>query len=222
MTLSAELLHAVSEMERLGIVPPGTDPGTIVDLVVMHPRSLDGLETMHSLQTLSVTGADGVDFSAIAQLPNLHVLTIEHSTLDSVPRTLPTQLRVANVRRNRLTSIEPLRHVDGLQVLDVSGNPLSEEAAAHAEELRTRGVLVTSDDATIRQLNRKLALKHPFLVCYGVEAACTLTLTGLDYDARPDGVAVHTNADKVASVIGDEAAIEQLLASQWLPTEGTP
>jgi hypothetical protein len=205
----------IADLIAVGILPSGATPATITQLVLNHVRDLTALDQFPLLEGLSVSGAQGVDYSDLATPPLLHVLTIENTTLATMGGAVAPELRVANIRRNRVTDIGALANHVGLQVLDVSGNPLSPESVTIAERLRTRGVVLTIDDPTVIELNRDLAAAHPDLVCYGTAQSCFLTVTGLDRTDAPERIAVPVSAARVRELIGDDAGFTNLIDTRW-------
>ena len=215
MTMDPQLKRAIADLTRVGIIPPNTTIDSIEDLVVMGATSLEGIGELRSLQTLTVRGGEGIDFTVLAGLTALHVLSIENTTLESAEGMLPPEIRTAVMRRNRLRSLTPFAELAGLQVLDVSGNPLDEDATDVGRLLRDRGVVLTIDDNEVLALNRRLADEHPDFVCFGTRGACTLTVTGLSRVSEPDRVAVVTTAAEIAARIGDGQQMTELMKSQW-------
>ncbi len=210
-----DVQQAVADLVAVGVIPDGTPPHEVEDLVVRYPRDLTGLEAMSGLQTLRLIGASVDDYALVGALPNVRVLAVEHSTLEALDGVLPAGTRVAVVRRNRLRSLEPLLACAELQVVDASGNPLDDAATGVLDELQGRGLVVTRDDDEVRRLNQRLLRDHEGLACYGTAESCTLTATGLELSESPDRVAVATTAATVAAAIGDDDAVARLLATQW-------
>lgn len=215
MTSNPAFAKAIADLVRVGVLAPDATPATIEDLVLYGVTDLSGLEDFPALQTIGVSGAEGADYTTLAVPPVLHVLTLEHATISTLDGAIAPELRVAIVRRNRLTSIAALERHSGLQVLDVSGNPLAAEAVALARALQQGGVVLTIDDDEVLDLNRELAAKHPDLVCYGTAPACTLTVTGLARLDLPENVAIRVTAEQVRGLIGDDDAFTSLIDNRW-------
>ncbi|KRB37858.1 hypothetical protein [Microbacterium sp. Root180] len=195
--LSEDLERAIAEMVAIGEVAPDADPAALEDLVVMHARDLEGLETLTSLRTLSLIGCSAGDYRRVGRLPSLRLLAIEHSDLVSLDGVLPVGVQVVVVRNCRLSSVAPADVPTGLQVIDVSGNPLDDAAAAVVDDGVLRGAVVTRDDDRVLALNARLARADGAFVCAGAADACILTVSGLDITPHPERVHVSTTTAEV-------------------------
>ncbi len=199
--LSEDLESAIADLVAIGEAEAGADPRTLEDLVVMHARDLTGLDTLSSLRTLSLIGSSVGDYGLIGRLPSLTMLAIENSDVTSLAGVLPDGIHVAIVRGCRVSSVGDLEGLAGLQVLDVSGNPLAAAAAAAVDGVAARGVAAPRDGARILSRNARLDRNAAGFVCAGTDEACTLTISGLDITPSPERVRVATTADQVEAAL---------------------
>ena len=56
--MTSDVDRALAELVEAGAVPANSPPGEVVDLIVSHARSLDGIEQLERLETLSLIACD--------------------------------------------------------------------------------------------------------------------------------------------------------------------
>jgi hypothetical protein len=211
--LSPDLRSALTDLVAIGELAADTPPAAVRDLVVTGSRDHTGLEELAGLETLSVIGAHALAPRAFAPLTRLRVLAVEHTAWAPAPGSLPAGLRVVILRACRVRDLTVLDGLTGLQVLDVSGNPLGPDADDLLERWRARGLVATADDAVVRALNGRLAAEQTGLACLGTAAACVLTGVGHERVRDPERVAVACTAAEVTAAL-DEGTLDVLLARQ--------
>ncbi|WP_256794403.1 protein phosphatase 1 regulatory subunit 42 [Terrabacter sp. Ter38] len=203
--MTTDVDRALAELVEAGAVAAGTTPGEVVDLIVSHARSLDGLERFTGLETLSLIACDVGDYSVLSLLSGLHVLAVENSDLADVSPVAGLPLQVLSLRRNRIRDASAIIALDGLQVLDLTGNPLDPPSRSAAGALE--GVLVTLDDPALADVNVDLADAGVPLVGYRVGDEVWGCSTGLGLTAHPEAGHVVTSLEDLEAVArGDRDA----------------
>lgn len=218
--MTTDVDRALAELVGAGAVPPGTPPGEVVDLIVSHARSLAGLEHFERLETLSLIACDVGDYSVLSSLGRLRVLAVENSDLADLSPLAGLPLQVVSLRRNRIRDASAVIGLSGVQVLDLTGNPLDEPSRTAAAGLD--GPLVTLDDPDLAEVNIELADSGVPVVGYRVGDAVWACSTGLDLTARPEAGHVVTSLDQLAAVARGERSPRDLLGlATDDPREGT-
>ena len=207
--MTADVDRALADLVDAGAVPPGTPPGDVVDLIVSQARSLAGLERFERLETLSLIACDVGDYSVLSSLGRLRVLAVENSDLADLSPLAALPLQVVSLRRNRIRDASMVIAVDGLQVLDLTGNPLAPASRSEAETLE--GVLVTLDDPALAAVNVELADAGLPVVGYRVGDAVWACSTGLGLTAHPEAGHVVTSLDELAAVARGDRSPRDLL-----------
>ena len=207
--MTTDVDRALAELVEAGAVPADTRPGEVVDLIVSHARSLDGLEQFDRLETLSLVACDVGDYSALASLTGLRVLAVENSDLVDVSSLAGLALQVVALRRNRIRDATAVIGGAEVQVLDLTGNPLDEQSRATAAQLE--GVLVTLDDPALASVNVELADAGVPVVGYRVGDAVWACSTGLGLTPHPEAGHVVTSLEDLAAVARGERGARDLL-----------
>ena len=207
--MTTDVDRALDELVEAGAVAPGTAPGEVVDLIVSHARSLDGLERFERLETLSILSSEVGDYAALGSLGRLRVLAVENSDLADVSPLASLPLQVVALRRNRIRDASAAIALPGLQVLDLTGNPLEPASKAAAEALT--GALVTADDSALAEANAALADAGVPVVGYRVGDDLRACSTGLALTPHPEAGHVATSLDDLASVARGELSASDLL-----------
>lgn len=207
--MTTDVDRALDELVEAGAVAPGTAPGDVVDLIVSHARSLDGLERFDHLETLSLIACDVGDYAALASLGHLHVLAVENSDLTDVSCLAKLPLQVVSLRRNRIREALPVIGLVGVQVLDLTGNPLDERSRTAVTDLV--GPLVTLDDGALAAANVDLADAGVPIVGYRVGDAVWACSTGLGLTGQPEAGHVVTSVEELAEVARGRRSPSDLL-----------
>jgi hypothetical protein len=207
--MTTDVQRALADLVDAGAVAPGTQPSAVVDLVVSHARSLEGLDRFTRLETLSLLSCEVGDYTPVASLRALRVLAVENSDLVDVAWAEELDLYVAVLRRNRIRDAMALVGLTSLQVLDVSGNPLDPRSRAVARSLA--GPLVTLDDDGLADVNVMLADAGVPLVGYRVGDVLWSCATGLSLTSHPEAGHVVTSVDDLAAVAQGERSPADLL-----------
>ena len=207
--MTTDVHRALADLVDAGAVDAGTRPAEVPDLVVTHARSLDGIEDFTSLETLSLLSCAVGDYAALAELPTLRVLAVETSDLAEVGWARGLGLQVAVLRRNRIRDATAVVGLPGLQVLDLSGNPLDRSTRAAARS--RRGPLVTVDDDELADVNVALSDAGLPVVGYRLGDAVWACANGLDLTDHPEAGHVETSiADLLAVARGERSARDLL------------
>lgn len=217
--MTTDVQRALADLVDAGMVDPGTPPAEVVDLVVSHARSLEGLDGLTSLETLSLIGCDVSDYAVLASLPNLRVLAVENCDLAEVSWIEGRQLQVVALRRNRIRDAQAVLGLSGLQVVDLSGNPLDPSTRDAARSLA--GALVTLDDDELTDVNVMLADAGVPLVGYRVGDTVWSCATGLTLTSHPEAGHVVTSVEDLAAVARGERSPTALLRLAPDPDGGT-
>ena len=217
--MTTDVDRALADLVDAGAVAPGTQPGDVVDLVVSHARSLDGLDGFTRLETLSLLSCEVGDYAPVASLPALRVLAVENSDVVDLAWIEKLELYVAVLRRNRIRDATAVIGLAGLQVLDVSGNPLDPRSRAAARALA--GPVVTLDDDELTDVNVMLADAGVPLVGYRVGDAVWSCATGLTLTSHPEAGHVVTSVGDLAAVARGERSPADLLGLVPDPDGGT-
>lgn len=196
--MTPDVQQALDNLVESGLVSPGTQPGDVHDLVVSHARSLGGLERFERLETLSLIACEVDDYSVLSSLGQLHVLAVENCDLADVTPFAGLPLQVVALRRNRIRDASAVIMGTGVQVLDLTGNPLDERSRSMAEGLA--GPLVTLDEAALAAVNVDLADSGLPVVGYRVGDAIWACSTGLGLTAHPEAGHVVTSLEDLTAV----------------------
>ncbi|QDG66684.1 DUF3426 domain-containing protein [Pseudarthrobacter sp. NIBRBAC000502772] len=216
--MTTDVERSIADLVAAGLIEPGTPPGSVADLVISHARSLEGIERLTGLKTLSLIGCSVGDYSSLARLRALRVLAVENSDLADADWAAGLELQIAVVRRNRLHSALPLVSLPTLQVLDLSGNPLDRETRyAAASGINRR--LVTFDDADTAEINMSLADAGIGIVGYQVGADLWACATGLELTPQPEAGHVLTSHEELTNVARGAISPGRLLG--LAPDDGT-
>ena len=207
--MTTDVERALADLVDAGAVAAGTQPGDVVDLVVSHARSLDGLDRFTRLETLSLLSCEVGDYTPVASLPALRVLAVENSDVVDLAWAQGVGLYVAVLRRNRIRDATAVVGLRGLQVLDLSGNPLDPTSRAAARSLA--GPLVTLDDDDLAVVNVMLADAGVPLVGYRVGGEVWACATGLDLTDHPEALHVETSVAALSAVARGERGPADLL-----------
>jgi Leucine-rich repeat (LRR) protein len=217
--MTTDVQRALADLVDAGAVAPGTQPSEVADLVVSHARSLEGLERFARLETLSLLSCEVGDYTAVASLPALRVLAVENSDLVDLAWAEDLELHVAVLRRNRIRDATVVVGLTGLQVLDVSGNPLDPRSRSAPRSLA--GPLVTLDDDDLTDVNVMLADAGVPLVGYRAGDTVQVCATGLTLTSHPEAGHVATSIDDLAAVARGERSPADLLGLVPDPDGGT-
>lgn len=207
--MTTDVQRALADLVDAGMVDPGTRPAEVVDLVVSHARSLEGLDGLTALETLSLIGCDVGDYSVLASLDHLRVLAVENCDLDDVTWAEGLQLQVVVLRRNRIRDARAVVGLSGLQVVDLSGNPLDTSTREAARSVA--GALVTLDDDELTDVNVVLADADVPLVGYRHGDEVWACATGLGLTGHPEAGHVVTSIEDLAEVARGERSPRDLL-----------
>ncbi|WP_035929173.1 leucine-rich repeat domain-containing protein [Kocuria rosea] len=194
--MTTDIDRALAKMSALGIIEPEARPQAVRDLEVAQARSLEGIEQCTSLESLRILGCSIADYSPLARLGALRLLTVENCDLADTAWAAGLQLKVAVLRRNRVRDGRPVVTISTLHVLDLSGNPLDhqsrEAAVAHAGSR-----LLTLDDEETAELNVLLADARTGIVSYRSGDSLWACATGLDLVPHPEAGHVLTSPEEL-------------------------
>lgn len=118
-------------------------------------------------------------------------------------------LQVVILRRNRIRDARAVVGLSGLQVLDLSGNPLDRATRKAARSLA--GPLVTLDDDALTDVNVVLADVGVSLVGYRHGDAVWACANGLGLTGHPETGHVVTSIEDLAEVARGERSPRDLL-----------
>lgn len=207
--MTTDVQRALADLVDVGAVAPGTEPGDVIDLVVSHARSLDGLEEFTRLRTLSLLSCEVGDYAPVASLRDLRVLAIENSDLVDLTWAESLGLYVAVLRNNRIRNAMPVIRLADLQVIDLSGNPLDPDSRSAARALTCPFVTLDADD--LADVNVKLADAGLTLVGYRVGDTVWACATGLTLTGHPEAGHIVTSIDQLAATARGEQRVADLL-----------
>jgi hypothetical protein len=208
--MTTDVDRAIAELVAIGEIEDSAPRDTVQDLVVSHARSLDGLDECTGLRTLSLIGCAVGDYAPVSRLANLRVLVIENCDLTEAAWAPGLALRVAVVRRNRLRHGIPLLELDGIQSVDLTGNPLDQATRSRVAEDATDRLLKVDDDETA-EANRELADADTGIVAYRREGALWACATGLGLTVWPEAGHVETTYEQLHLVSTGQVTPEELL-----------
>ncbi|MCU1431514.1 MAG: hypothetical protein JWP95_619 [Actinotalea sp.] len=203
---------ARDEVVAAGLVPADVGVGELTDLVVLHARGLDGLESMRALRTLSLIGCDLDDWDRLADLAAMTLLAVEHSTVADLRWAAGPPLAVLVLRCNRVVDATPLDGIGTLTSVDLRGNPLTPQSYAWARTELATQVALTLDDEEAWELCRALHDAGSPAVVYRDARGLRLAWTGLSRSDAPEAGHPVVDAVDVRDAVGDPARIETLMA----------
>jgi hypothetical protein len=202
--------RAIADAVAVGLLEPQTPAGEVHDLVISYARSLEGIEELGGLETLSLIASSIDDYTVLSRLPALRVLVIEHCDLDDVGWVSTFGLQAAIFRRNRLRDALELVALSTLQYLDLTGNPLTAQTRAAAKATTTLNVLLLDDDE-LAAVNVRLADAGKGVVAYRTGDQLFACATGPGLTPVPEAGHVSTSVQELESVVAGVLAPSRLL-----------
>ena len=155
--------------------------------------SADPLANLDSLETLDLSHNEIADISPLARLQGLEVLRLAHNAVvDVTAVSRLTALEELDLSYNRIANLQPLADNPGLDdgdVVDVRGNPLSEESSTRVvPALVARGVHVRASPASRLELVHRDSV---LILHVGEDISAETLYTGLPLDAYATTLYAH-------------------------------
>ncbi|MGW0993285.1 hypothetical protein ACWD5V_08220 [Streptomyces sp. NPDC002523] len=193
-------------------------------LHVAHARNMAGLELCPNLRSLILVGCDVPSVRLIPQLPRLMSLAIEDSSLTDLHGVEDSSVHALELRRNLLEDLSPVGRMPSLESLDVSGNPLNDEAVGETlPELRARGIRVTSSDEVETALTRRMHESGLPYAYYRSTMGHQLSRPGLALTERPEADHPFVGPAELEALLDQSSsAVEALFEDEnrmWPPIE---
>ena len=208
------LEQAMAELVQIGALETGSAPTDVTDLVVMHARGLAGIQSFGALATLSLIGSDIADWSALAALGRLRVLTIEYSALTEIGWVEALGVQVLGLRGNRVVEIRELGGLASLQSVDLRGNPLSSAAYAWARDVLAARVQVQLDDEETWELCRAIQHEGWSAVAYRDARGLRVAWTGLGDSDAPEAGHPVVSPPELRSALRSPEGLRALLSGR--------
>ncbi|MFH9689298.1 hypothetical protein ACH4LE_23755 [Streptomyces sp. NPDC017413] len=171
-------------------------------LSVYHARDLRGLSLCPNVKILLLVGCEISSLSDIDGLDSLTSLVVEDSTLKSLEGVQRWDIFSLRVKRNLIEELTPLTELPSLQLVDVTGNPISSRSQENViPKLTARGIDVMSSLERERAITLRLhAFGLPFSY-YRTSAGCRLGRPGLVFSNEPESGHPFIEPDEMDAIL---------------------